>query len=180
MQKPPRTLGLSLAIITSFLLFTALPLIQVGIVLLLQQRFAQVEVEIGAYGYSYSGGELTGVSEGGVLMLTVRGLGFGLIALMAWRGRPRGIRRILNGAVIMLTLITLFLTLRALLGGGDEVTGWDSGQSLATALLQGRLLLTILIPLYVLWYINRGPARAFFRGYYLPMPEEQRRQADAR
>jgi hypothetical protein len=30
------------------------------------------------------------------------------------------------------------------------------------------------VMLYTLWYMNRGPARAFYRGYYLPAPPDDK------
>jgi hypothetical protein len=30
--------------------------------------------------------------------------------------------------------------------------------------------MSALVSFYVVWYLNRGPARAFYRGYYLPDP----------
>jgi hypothetical protein len=170
-EKPGRTLGLSLAIITSVFLFTVIPLAQVSVLLMLQQRFARVEVELGEAGYSYSGGEISGLSEPGMIILTVLGVAFLFIAVLAWRGRPPYMRQVLSGAVIVLTIITVGLTVRALLADDTLSTGLDSGSGLGDVLLQGRLGLSILIPAYVLWYINRGPARAFFRGYYLDRTE---------
>jgi hypothetical protein len=43
------------------------------------------------------------------------------------------------------------------------------------SLLASRALLTLLVPLYVLWYMNRAPARAFYRGCYLAEPDGQRK-----
>ncbi len=166
MAKPGRPLGLSLAIITSALLFSLLPLLQVAILLLLRERLHAVEsLEAGGVVGSY----LTGVSDSRLLLQAGLGLIFFVIALAAWRGRPPAIRLITVIAVLLLTALTIALDLSAAQppAAGE---GFDSSAGLAGSLRQARSAISLLVALYVVWYINRGPARAFYRGYYLEDP----------
>ncbi len=174
MLRPPRTLGLSLALVTSVILFTILPLFQVFFISAIQYRVGQIDVPVGeedvspvAYGTEF-------VNTDNLLLIAqvVIGLIFLVIAIMAWRGRPPQIRWVLMGAVILLTLLTTITTFLPLIAPQELQYGIDSGRSFEQTLLLSRLCFTIFIPLYVLWYLNRAPARAFFRGYYLPQPEQ--------
>jgi uncharacterized membrane protein (UPF0136 family) len=148
-------------------LFSVLPLLQVGILLLLRERLRAVEFleEGGAVG-SY----LTGISDTRLFLQVVLGLAFFVIAVAAWRGRPRAIRLVMVAAVLLLTVVTVALDLSAVSQPTAAAEGFDSGAGLADTLLSARSALSILVGLYVVWYVNRGPARAFYRGYYLEEP----------
>lgn len=169
-RRPSRTLGLSLAILVSIMWFSLLPLMQAGAIILVEWRLREAEQglslgdELPAFAY---GGEFTGVSDTVLWFQAVTGCVFLVIGVGAWRGRPRSIRWIMAASVVILTAITLVTTAAALNQPPSIYEGVDSGGSLATSLLNTRLILTVLIPLYVLWYMNRAPARAFYRGYYL-------------
>lgn len=178
-MKPGRTFGLSLAIIASVLLFSILPLLQVSMVLIVEYRLSQQPPTLPVDGAENIepiavGGDFTGVPQGTLLLQTVLGLGFLLIAVFAWVGRPSSIRFVMIAAVCALTLLTLLTSVLPLFSQPSLQEGIDSGAGVARSLLASRALLTLLIPLYVLWYMNRAPARAFYRGYYLPNPEGQR------
>ncbi len=170
-QRPPRTLGLSLAILVSIMWFSILPIMQAGAILLLERRLREAEQglslgnDLPAFAY---GGEFRGVSDAVLWFQAATGCVFLVIGAAAWRGRPRSIRWIMAFAVVTLTAVTLVTTAAALNQPSTIYEGIDSGASIATAFLNIRLILTVLIPLYVLWYMNRAPARAFYRGYYLP------------
>jgi hypothetical protein len=49
--------------------------------------------------------------------------------------------------------------------------GFTSADAIFDALRSGEVLLMLLVALYVVWYMNRAPARAFYRGYYLKREE---------
>jgi hypothetical protein len=169
-QRPERTLGLSLAILVSIMWFSLLPMMQAAAILLVEWRLREAERglslgdDLPAFAY---GGEFRGVSDAVLWFQAVTGAVFLVIGVAAWRGRPRSIRWIMAAAVIFLTAVTLATTAAALNQPTTIYEGIDSGASISTSLLNARLILTVLIPLYVLWYMNRAPARAFYRGYYL-------------
>jgi len=169
MEKPGRTLGLSLAIIISVALFSLLPIAQVIFYLSLQQQFQAIE-------FLESGGAIGGsmpiVSNVSLIIPVVNGIIFLIIAGFAWRGKPQSIRFIFVGAVVFITLTTVILTVSALQPPPDLSQGIDSGGDLSRSLLTARLVMSVLVALYVIWYVNRGPARAFYRGYYLPDPAD--------
>ena len=175
-MKPGRTVGLSLAILASAMLFSILPLIQVALVLGLRYRMQQVNLPIPGEATPAApiatGGDFTGVPDFNLVVQTVLAVIFLVIAICAWIGRPRWIRLATWVAVLVLTLVTAYLSIAPLLSRPDPSQGIDSGASIAQTLLSGRLLLSILVALYVVWYMNRGPARAFYRGYYLSDPNE--------
>lgn len=170
--KPPRPLGLSLAILASMMLYSLLPLLQVAMVLIVQLRLQSIPLTIPGEGGDIAplavGGDFTGMSSGGLILQSVLALLFLGIAILAWRGRPAWIRGVMIAAVLGLLGFTTAATTLALLTPSTLETGFDSGEPLRQSLQWSKLLLSALIALYVLWYINRGPARAFYRGYYLP------------
>jgi len=168
-QRPGRPLGLSLAIITSVMLFSLLPIAQVIIFIALRQRFQNLEFLEGG---GAIGGDLQ-VSDTALLLQVVGGLIFLVIGIFAWRGKPASSRYFLILGVIILTAITIGVTLISLNTPPDIEFGVDSAKSLQDSLLRARLTVTALVALYVVWYVNRGPARAFYRGYYLPEPQSQ-------
>ncbi len=175
-MKPGRTLGLSLAIIASVMLFTVLPFMQIATLLLLNYHLRNVDLNMpgnsGAVAPIASGGNFMGVDNNAVLIQGVLGLIFLVIAFYAWRGRPSWIRFATLAAVVVLTIVTVVYSVIPLSHDPNLNEGIDSGQSLAQTLLSGRLMLSVLVALYVVWYMNRGPARAYYRGYYLTDPND--------
>ncbi|MBK8026121.1 MAG: hypothetical protein IPK19_33230 [Chloroflexi bacterium] len=157
------------------MLFTLLPLLQVSVIYLIQYRISQMSMPVdGGAGQSVPfavGGSSEGVTDAGLIIQVVLGLAYVPLALMAWRGRPRSIRLIIMGFVVALTAITVVLMVANLTSSPSIQSGIDSGGDLARQLTIGRTVLSALIALYVVWYLNRGPARAFFRGHYLTEPE---------
>ena len=169
MSKPGRPLGLSLAIILSFVIFSLMPLVQAGFVLLLRHQFANIEFIDGGGAY---GGSVDGISDTRLVLFTVTGLIFLVIAVLAWRGRPSIIRHVFIAAVFIITAASVGITV---LSSNQDVTleqGIDSAGQLTSTLSVFQIGVSILVSLYVIWYANRGPARAFFRGYYLSSPAE--------
>jgi hypothetical protein len=166
-------LGIALAILLSVMMFTVFPLLQVGQVVLLQFRLNQSMIaglnDDDAQAL-FMGGDFLGVSPVSLVAQTVLAGAFLGVAVGAWLGRPRRtIRVIMLGAVLLLTLLGMVSSVAALLNTPTIATGLDSGQSVERALTWGRLAGTLLVTMYVVWYLNRGPARAFYRGYYLPV-----------
>lgn len=175
-MKPGRTLGLSLAILASVMLFSLLPLMQVAMIALIRYRLQSASLPIPGESEPVTpmavGGAFSGVSDLSLTVQALLGIVFLGIAVCAWRGRPTWIRFVMLASVVVLTLVTIGFSLVPLVSAPELSGGIDSGEALRDMLLSGRLLLSVLVALYVVWYVNRGPARAYYRGYYLPHPDE--------
>ncbi|GAB4518937.1 MAG: hypothetical protein OHK0046_27220 [Anaerolineae bacterium] len=168
--RPMRPFGVSLAIFVSVMLYSVLPLMQVGLVLLVANHFRNREdtltlpsgEEITEFA---SGGDIIGgISDERVILQGILAVGFLVIAVLAWRGKPAYTRFLLMGAVLVMTAITILLTvLPALQSGGRGVSG-GSLDAISLPVLCLQFTASVLVPLYVIWYLNRAPARAFYRG----------------
>jgi hypothetical protein len=169
-ERPGRPFGVSLAIIASTFLFTLLPLLQVAAVLLVQRHFLNMQFEEYGLDPVAMGGDFLGVPQSSVFIQTVLSLIFLMIAVQAWRGRPEAIRFIIVAAVFGLTAIKFISLIAQALSQPDPQAGFSSLDSVIQSLGVGQLVIETLVVLYVAWYMNRGPARAFYRGYYLSDP----------
>ncbi|MEZ4667709.1 MAG: hypothetical protein R3E39_07305 [Anaerolineae bacterium] len=167
MRRPLRPFGVTLAILSSLLLFTILPLMEIGIVLLVRLRFMSVQLIDDGIQPVAIGGDFLGFSPILGVLQTVFAVAFLIIAILAWRGRPPYIRFGMVIAVLGLTLFRFAIIIAPKLVSGSIENGIDSGASVWDALGLGQLLSGIPILLYVAWYMNRAPARAFYRGYFL-------------
>jgi hypothetical protein len=174
LTKPPRTLGISLAIIAGVFLFSCLPLMQATIWLSLYGspiEFVQ-PTEESQSAPSIVGASIEDATATPLVIQAALGIVFLVIAGLAWRGKPASIRFIFVGAVILLAAgnLTLLFTLLSAPQATPQ-TGMDSGGDLARTLSLSQLCVSLVIPAYIVWYMSRGPARAFFRGRYLEQPE---------
>ncbi len=168
MQKPGRPFGVTLAIIASACFFSILPLLQVGLVLSVRQHFVNMDFQDTGLELIAMGGDFLGVPESSLILQSILSVAFLIISVMAWRGKPSSIRFIMIVAVFVLTVIKLISVLMSLINQPSFQAGASSMEGLMNALGAGQLFIEVLVLLYVVWYMNRGPARAFFRGYYLP------------
>lgn len=168
--KPPRTLGLSLAIVAAVLLFTVLPLLHAGLLLAFRLRIARVTVPGSDVPFAV-GGNFDGLTDSALGLQVALGVTFMIIAIFAWVGRPRAIRWVMMAAVLGLTLVSAGIALGSVLVPQTVNSGLDSAAAVGRGAALVRLGVSVLLALYVLWYMNRGPARAFYRGHYLPAPE---------
>lgn len=178
MTKPPRTLGISLAIIAGAFLFSCLPLTQVAVLLSLNARQG-IEflppVQDNQNLPSIIGAEVLELNLIALGIQAVLALGFLVVAIITWRGRPANIRFVFVALVILLTAGNLIQLLSLLTSPPPTPqTGMDSSGDLGRTLAITQLCVTLIIPTYIVWYMNRGPARAFFRGHYLPDPSSNR------
>jgi hypothetical protein len=178
-NRPPRTFGLIVAIVTSAIMFSFIPLIQVGMVMAIQARVGAVVATIpapsgddGTMEAFASGANFQGAEPARLAVQTILALTFLVIAALAWRGRMPRIRLIFSVSIVLYSTLTISLALQAALSPVDISQGIDSGTEIGHTLALLQAVTTALIMLYVLWYVNRAPARAFFRGYYLPTKEE--------
>lgn len=145
MQQHFRPLGLSLAILLSFLFFGFWPLVPALFVLLLRLQgrdFTPV----------YSSFWLPSAAGAGVIILCI----------FAWLGRPTRVRWIFLGAVLLSAIAGVYSVLRP-----DQMTFVleFSGGSLDSVFRSVQLCvlpMQLLALLYTLWYTNRAPAREFF------------------
>lgn len=171
-DKPGRPFGLTLAILVSVVLYTILPLLVVGGILIVEEHFRNMQettlvlpgmlVQEPVIGGNFRGG----ITDEQLILQSAIAVGFLLIALMAWRGRPPVMRHLFTGAVVLLSGSIIVLTLFP----PSSDTQGVSGGSLTTALETVSCIQVgayIVLPLYVIWYLNRAPSRAFFRGHYL-------------
>ncbi len=168
-EKPGRPLGLSIAIIASTMLFSLLPLAQALFYLSFKIRFQNIEFLEGG---GAVGGSIEGISDLHLALQFVIGIGFLVLAFFAWRGKPAFMRLLFVGAVLVLAAATIISTLLSFRSPVTVEQLFDPVAALSDTLVRARLIFTLLITLYVVWYVNRGPARAFYRGYYLNEPEE--------
>lgn len=173
-HKPGRPLGVSLAIIGSVLVFSLVPLLQVGMILLVEQHFSGMEPRVPIEGQEQpiepvTGGDFRGgISDERLLLQSALGIGFLIIGIIAWRGKPSWMRFVFMGAVLVLAAVTLALTvIPQFLQDNPVMISGGSLDVLSVPVLCGQIFSVLLVPLYVVWYLNRGPARAFYRGYYL-------------
>lgn len=176
--KPHRPLGLTIAIIVGMIFYSLIPLLFTAQLLIVEAHMASMETEW-QFGDETveqiaSGGRLTGgITRFDMIVQSGLALMFLVVAFLAWRGRPRVMRHIFVWAVIITSIVTLFITLFPSPTGGLSGGSLDSLSSILNPTV---LIFNILLPLYVVWYLNRAPARAFYRGYYLPEELEIIRQ----
>ncbi len=168
--KIQRPFGVTLAILASTLIYAIVPLLQVGMILLVAGRFSNRNPstilpdgqELQEFA---SGGNVFGdISNERLVLQGVLAFIFLIIAFFTWRGKPPFIRFIFMGAVVILTALTLVLTVLPALNRGGRGMSGGSLDSITLPILCLQFGLSVLVPLYVVWYLNRAPARAFFRG----------------
>lgn len=176
MRKPGRPLGVSLAIIASLIIFSVTPLLQVGLLLSVKLHFQNMTYPEGSPQPIFEGSDIIGISYASIAIQAALALVFLVIAVLAWRGRPAFIRYILMTLVVAYTAIQFAVLISQNLQQQNLQVGVSSFDSIIHSMAATEFVTGALVTLYVVWYLNRGPARAFYRGYYLtpttePMPE---------
>lgn len=163
LNKPKRTLGISLAIALSILIFSVVPLLQLGF-----YWFVSRQIQLNEDG-SFGGVEVLGVADQQLAGQAFIAAIFLLIGIFAWRGRPPFVRILFSGSVALLAAGTIIFTILPLLTSQPNLAeGIDSTFQAGRQLRTIQLAAITLTMIYVLWYMNRWPARAYYRGYYLP------------
>jgi len=110
--KPHRPLGVSLAIILCGGLFSLVPLLNLGIQVLVQARLSnlantQVTLPDGTTLQALAAGGYEGlVNPTAFISQLVVCLWVLATCVMAWRGKPRGIRWVFTGTVLALAMLT--------------------------------------------------------------------------
>lgn len=173
-QRPGRPLGVTIAVIASLFMFSFVPLVRVGAILLVERHFRTMDNMLvlpdGQVVEGFSGGNFRGdVTDAQVYLQIGFALAFIVVAFFAWRGRPTFMRYIFIIAVLLLTVTTMALTVVPTLFGGASGAGASGGSldAFFNTVVCAQFVVSLLVPLYVVWYLNRAPARAFYRGYYL-------------
>jgi hypothetical protein len=148
-EKRYRPLGLTIALLATALGYGLIPLLPVALILWSQISRHGVGVDFvgGAPGWA-------AVVLGVLTLIT---------SVLAWIGRPYRVRAALLILVWVTSAVWVFRIVQSFTQQGSflgEVGGSLSSPT-AGLICQGPLL--VLIPLYVTWYLNRAPARQFFR-----------------
>jgi len=173
-RKPGRPFGVTLAIGLSVLFYTIFPLMIVGSVLLVERHFSNAADNANPFGEAaMSGGDFRGgVTDTQLILQAGVAIAFLIIALITWRGRPAFMRYVFMASVLVMGAVAIVMSLQSSQGTADAGISGGSLDGVSDILeLLGVIAQGMLIPLYVTWYLNRGPARAFFRGYYLDRSE---------
>ncbi len=84
------------------------------------------------------------------------------VAVMAWRGRPAWARYVISVSVVLLWLYGAVL--RLLQERTFSAAGGLSSDGVLRWLQSIDFVVSALVVVYVVWYMNRAPARAFYRG----------------
>lgn len=141
---PRKTLGLNLALLACTVFYGLFPLAQAAFGLFL-------------------GARTNDAVTARIWLWLVISVAFLLLMIPAWRGRPPQIRPVLSIVVLALTALQLAFVVSDLTSQPTDVL-LDSGRDLSNAVNAGMLLVYVLIPLYVVWYLNRYPARRYYNG----------------
>lgn len=147
-----RPLGLTIAIFAGVVLFGLWPVTKLYVAWRLNAGFEDDGVIMGGSIPFDTLMIVTGIM-GGVVIVT---------ALFAWLGRPRQIRFIFQFAVLATGLCLISETLYRISQETKTLTATSGDQVLQNILLC-QLPLQILMTVYIIWYCNRAPARAFYR-----------------
>jgi len=159
-QKPKRPLGVSLAIITSVLIFTILPLLEVAFILSVDNMM--VFDEVGRSGMDIMG--MDGFRQQ-MIPQAIFAIGFLIISILSWIGRPKIMRLVLSASIAIVGILTI--TQQVLPRLNANPTTLDSSREVNQPILIFYLIMTILVTAYSVWYLNRWASRAFYRGHYL-------------
>ncbi len=166
--KPGRPFGVILAILLSVLFFSVIPGLTVLSRIMIEEHITREQVIT-----LQDGSQVTvtsGIDEDSALGQTrlqiqlAISIGFIVVAIFAWRGRPAWMRYLFMLTVLGIAGILLFQSFT--LFRENNLTG-GTGEAFFQFLQNTNILFLILVPVYVVWYLNRAPARAFYRGYYL-------------
>jgi hypothetical protein len=175
MQRPPRPFGVTLAVIASVILFTLFPLAEVALLISVRLHFSNMTLGGDGPQPIAMGADFLGIPDSRIILQAIIAIVFLIIAVFAWRGRPPFMRYVLMLACISLTLYGILSVILGQLTEKSLEAGMSSLDSILNSISLGQFIVSALVTLYVVWYLNRGPARAFYRGYYLPLPANNSR-----
>lgn len=101
------------------------------------------------------------------VLIIIMALVYAIATFFAWTGRPVGIFRGFQ-VVLVATLIAIGLELAIRYFGDYENTSVFFGTTdndIFNRIFRAIFVFQLLIVVYILWYINRAPARAFYDQY---------------
>lgn len=147
-SRPARPLGLSLMLVTCFVIYVVGPLLAllypVLLARLLRPEGGDSGADLGALGASQVGFSLV----------------FAVVSVLAWRGRPPQIRWALAGLALLQAAVVIGYGLWLLRQPGP----FDSMDELQRRVQPYLMIGASALGLFVAWYVNRAPAVAFFTG----------------
>lgn len=143
-----RPLGLTIALLATAIGYGIIPLLPLLLILWSRLTRRSVTAEL-------LGGDLFGIT-------TVLGVLSLIVCLLAWIGRPARIRWVLIGLIWVQSGLLLFRIVQSLTATPDLIGSVGGSLSGFSGLLC-QLPTLLFVPLYVTWYLNRAPARAFYR-----------------
>ncbi len=169
-EKPQKPFGVSLAIVVSVLLFTIIPLLEIAFLISVDNMMVFDNV-------GRSGIDVIGMDSLRQQMIpqAIFAIVFLVIAILAWRGRPTIMRFVFTTTILGMGLLTITQQILPRLSANPAL---DSSREINQPILLFYLMMTILITLYCVWYLNRWASRAFYRGYYLPEDIEAMKQME--
>lgn len=145
-----RPLGLSIAIASAIMFFGLMPLLRFYMAWRLNQGISGDDEIIGTTfplnGFSYFSAVM-----GAIVVIA---------AVLAWRGKPVQVRLFFLGTVVVMSLALIGENVYNL---ANPPTYWSSADQMLSNFLLCQLPFQILSCLYIIWYCNRAPARAFYR-----------------
>jgi hypothetical protein len=170
--KPARPFGVTLAILLCILFFAIIPSLTILSRIMIERHIASNNTFImpdGTETTIISGGTDDNIQsyfddsafyqQMGISLFVV------IFGIFAWRGKPAWIRYAFMAIVLIISATLIYQNL-VLFQSSTDLQG-GTGQTLFDFIRNSNILFLFLLPLYVIWYLNRAPARAFYRGYYL-------------
>ncbi|MBN2305324.1 MAG: hypothetical protein JXQ72_12640 [Anaerolineae bacterium] len=145
--RPP---GLSIAIISTGIIYGLLPLLNMYFKWRIQ---AAGEDTLFGGGIDITTWDWAGAVFGFVMLL---------LCVPAWGGRPARIRWVFVGALVVVVLVHAIRIIELWMEDVHPIFGGQAEETLRNYLLC-QVPVLIAVPLYVIWYLNRAPARAFYR-----------------
>lgn len=146
-RRPP---GLTLAILAVALVYGVMPLMEVYFLRRIDASTSETFI-LGGVGINTW--TLLEAAYGGLVLIT---------CIPAWWGRPPWIRHVFVAVALFPAVVMLYRVIQTWTTPTDPITGGQA-QEISQGMLRCQLPGLIVVPLYVVWYINRAPARAFYR-----------------
>lgn len=160
MSKNPRVfrpLGLTLAILAAIVAFSVYPIAKTYFAYRLNDCTNDAGFACGISSFPFD----TLTQAIGVLGVVVF-----ITAIFAWWGKPPQIRFIFQGAVLLTAIMLMLESIVRVLDANTDLSEGqlfkDSTEELFNSVLRCQIPMLILVALYIIWYCNRAPARAFY------------------
>lgn len=162
-RQTTRPFGVSLAIVLSLILFSFIPLLQVFFTVYIRTQMGDSGMQIGGSGDAIGGAlGIVSITDVQLLLRGIPALLYVGVAVMAWRGWPPVARYVMSVSVVGLWLYGTVLGL--LRERTFSAAGGVSSDGVLRWLQSIDFVISALVVVYVVWYMNRAPARAFYRG----------------